>query len=272
MKTDRTKMNKNFTDTSSQNRARVEESGNVLFLILIAVALFAALSYAVTQSTRSGAGSGDNETALINSAQLTQYPASVRTAVVRMVIGGTDVNNIEFNPPSDYGSLSDNSVGVFHPSGGGATFSTSPADFMDPTGLTLTSAQNLSTGEWAYNGENQIDLIGTTNTTAATDDTADIIAFLPGITQTLCRRINSELGITGIPDMTGQNIDYYSRMNGGSETGSVSGIRAGGGTGNIGDVTDTTANDPLDGQPFGCFVDTGTTPDTHVYYHVLVER
>ena len=68
---------------------RDSERGNVLFLILIAVALFAALSYAVTQSSRSGGGDAGKETNLVNSAQLTQYPAGIRTAIVRMIVGGT---------------------------------------------------------------------------------------------------------------------------------------------------------------------------------------
>lgn len=72
------------------------QSGNVLFLILIAVALFAALSYAVTQSTRGG-GNADDETSLISSASLTQYPASLKLSMLRLSISnGVSGLNTEF--------------------------------------------------------------------------------------------------------------------------------------------------------------------------------
>jgi hypothetical protein len=256
---------KEVTPSLQKSRSRQTESGNVLFLILIAVALFAALSYAVTQSTRSGGGS-DNETGLINSAQITQYPASIRTSVVRMIIGGVDVTSIQFNAPSDFGNLTDPTFGVFNPSGGSATFSVAPQEMIAAGNTSFFAANGLSKGEWVFNSENQIDLIGTTDTGGPTTSTADIIAFLPGITLSLCNRLNDELDLP-TPPPAEAGINYSTQMNGDGT--SAPDIGAGGGS--IGDAANTAANAPLDGHPFGCFQDSGATT-RYVYYHVLVER
>lgn len=228
------------------------ERGNVLFLILIAVALFAALSYAVTQSTRSGAGSSDSETGLINSAQLTQYPAGVRTAVVRMIIGGVETVNLSFNPPSDFANITNNLPWhVFHPTGGGATFANAPGDVMS-SGVPA---------RWNFNAQNQINLIGTTTGTGAPNaQTADIIAFLPGIGQSICNRINQELGISGVPAETGINVTSNLQSTALGATAPAWSPFSGGTIG-----ADAIA---LDGQPFGCFSQGGQ----NIYYHVLVER
>lgn len=61
--------------------------GNALFLILIAVALFAALSYAVTQSGRGG-GSIDREEAQIRAAALVQKVQMVHTAIQKAYLTG----------------------------------------------------------------------------------------------------------------------------------------------------------------------------------------
>ena len=231
--------------------SKENQAGNVLFLILIAVALFAALSYAVTQSTRSGGGSTSNETAGINAAQTTQYPASVRTAVVRMIIGGTDPANIEFNAPSAFGALTSNAVGVFHPSGGGATHVTAPAVNM------IDGAP----GEWFFNPNFEIVNIGTS--VDGDDAGNEFIAFLPGITSTLCTRLNSDLGIvdTGNTTFSGDqssNTDGYMENmdNAFAFPGDERDI-------GVGDTAD------LAGQPYGCF--TNSTGES-VYYHVLLEQ
>src|ERR1700761_7280485 len=75
-----------------RNRA---ESGNALFLILIAVALFAALSYAITQSGRGG-GNVSNQTALITAGQITEAPADIRAAVARMLITGVAPTTVAY--------------------------------------------------------------------------------------------------------------------------------------------------------------------------------
>lgn len=227
------------------------ERGNVLFLILIAVALFAALSYAVTQSSRSGGGDASSETNLVDSAQITQYPASVRTAIIRqMVSKSVLVGDLEFNSPSDYGDCTGTppTACVFHPSGGGATFTPAP-------GSVTTSGSPQS---WVFNGENEINLVGTTaGGDAPTSTSAEIIAFLPNVKSAICQKINTQLGIAAgaIPAET--NLDVTVQMTDG--VGLVS--AANGGT--IGaDVAS------LDGQGFGCFSQGGV----NYYFHVLIEQ
>jgi len=243
------------TQINKTIKNRYKESGNVLFLILIAVALFAALSYAVTQSSRSGGGDAAGETNLINSAQLTQYPAGIRTSIIRMIVNGADVNTLEFNTPADYANCT---AGfgrcVFHPAGGGATSMMAPGNLMD----------GGTAGQWIFNGANEINLVGTTvGGDAPTAATADMIAFLPGITSVLCRRINDELGIGAtIPVETNIVFTSASSMIN-PDNATPTSIAGGGGT--IGD--DVAA---LDGQPFGCF--SQVAEGQNVYYHALIEQ
>ncbi|MEM6811662.1 MAG: hypothetical protein AAF549_04260 [Pseudomonadota bacterium] len=250
---------------STYSRKDKSESGNVLFLILIAVALFAALSYAVTQSTRSGSGTAERETSILNAASLTQYPASMRTSVIRMILSGTPVENMYFDSPSEIAdlNLSDNSRFVFHPSGGGAIYQQAPSDVMSTPGL----------GTWYFNGNFDIPQIGIDDGLGAND----LVAYLPGVTSIVCASINKEVGIQ--PDSTCSStanrdvpdIDTSVRPEDIEETISL--------TDNIDFPTNSdqqnlvpigTSCEVLDSQPTGCFYD--TTTGSYVFYSVLLER
>ncbi len=225
------------------------EDGNVLFLILIAVALFAALSYAVTSSTRSSGGNPSSETNLISSAQITQYPASVSTAIFRAIVSGTAVSEIRFNRPSEFATLDSTAIGVFHPSGGGATYNPAPADIM----------VSGSAGQWVFNGGLEVPDIG-----IAGAGGNDIIAYLVGVKQSICSKINEEHGLgTAIPVLDADRSALYTtRM---YDDGSSDYVLP---TGNQADITDGSG--AFDGQPFGCFQNAGG--GDYVYYHVVVER
>lgn len=93
------------------------QNGNALFLILIAVALFAALSYALTQSTRGG-GNIDREEQMIAQAVSEQCSASIDYAVNKLtLILGCSTDDINYDIDSD---AVDKSCHVYEPEGGGA--------------------------------------------------------------------------------------------------------------------------------------------------------
>lgn len=230
------------------------ESGNVLFLILIAVALFAALSYVVTQSTRSGGGSAEREKNVLSSAQMTQYPTALRTSVIRLVLGGVSIDNVKFNPPTSFSGSTFREV--FHPSGGGATFQTAPASLMS-SGLE---------GTWTFNGEFYVPEIGI--------DTAggnDIIAFLAGVSSGICKQLNEELNVddtgctasptTGVPQaaVAVTSADIAKTM------GTAYTLPGGPGV-----ALQCAAGTAFTRQPSGCFYDLAGTQ--YVFYSVILER
>lgn len=174
-------------------------SGNILFLILIAVALFATLGYAVIQSTRGGDANAIKETSTINAAVLSQYTASLRAAIQRMTTGGIDVIDLEFNPPEDFASLTSTSVGVFHTSGGAVIYQNAPISLIDAQG-------DNPTGKWVFTMNFEVKGVGTNSANSL--DGNDLVAFMVGVRKDVCEQINSRLGIPTkpLPSMDSQSF------------------------------------------------------------------
>ena len=221
-------------------------SGNILFLILIAVALFAALSYAATYSNRNSSSSSNTESFLIASSEIVQFGASLESAITRMRIQNKcAATDISFERPpfdgsdADYvngASPADFSCHVFHPNGGRT--------------VAVTVPQNANDGrDWAYI-ETRVLGIGA-DQTACAPSCHELVLVLGGLTQGVCQNINRKLiGNTTIPvqdDGTNyENKKYDGTFNAGAD---IDGGAA--------------------GVPSMCTEDAG---GVYYYYRVLLER
>jgi hypothetical protein len=196
-------------------------SGNVLFLILIAVALFAALSYAVTTSSRGGGASATKEEDALQAAQITQLGASLKSAVLRESMIGTSIDSIVTNTPANRpyaggGSLNSQadycttgSTCLFAPEGAGVNIPQAPRTAFLPTMSSTMTAWGWTSyfaGATSFNGlvfsglspgaapsNWSIQDIGT----AAADDIIQMYPLRRGV----CEAINKSLSISGIPNM-----------------------------------------------------------------------
>jgi len=145
-----------------------DNKGNALFLILIAVALFAALSYAVTQSGRSGGGV-ERESLLIESGKMVQYSSSVRDSLLRLILTGTAETNLLLDV-ADVGEDA-----LFSTEGGGA---------IKP---------DTSYGTWTVGGIGD----GISVQGVGTPDEDIVIYALMNFSQgNLCTTINDQLGLS----------------------------------------------------------------------------
>ncbi len=236
---------------------KVKQSGNALFLILIAVALFAALSYAVTQSGRGG-GSIDRETASIQASQIVQFSQQALQAVQRVqLVSGCSETEVSFDhsswPHTDYQFATRTECEVFNANGGGAAFQ----DVMN----------GVSSLPWEYEGGPIVAGIGTGTTTFGIQTTTnELLMYLPGVSLQVCNEINRGLGhaFSSPPIDANEIVDTPDRFDG--DYLSNDGI-----TGDPADSTFCGAAAELCGLYAACFQE-GAGSQYYVFYNVLIAR
>lgn len=228
------------------------EKGNVLFLILIAVALFAALSYAVTSSSRTGGGDASAEVNKTNIAALQQFAPTLRTGIIRMTVSrGIPLSDIDFNEPDVFSTLPADAMAhnVFNPQVGGVIYSQVPRPLKDPAYIG---------SQWIITSNNEVKGIGSTSSGPGADiASVDVVAFAPGLTRDACEQINKSIGVTGVPVQS--SVDYINIHGYGQ------GFMGAGGGGIIGGEAGSAS---LANHDQGCFDYGGD----YVYYAVVAER
>ena len=196
-----------------------KQSGNALFLILIAVALFAALAYAVTQSGRGG-GNTNKEQATLAAAQIDGFFGDVQATITRLMLTGgcTDTqisfaNNVytKYNSGSGPNGLlfpADGAAGsnlnapldkhcdVFDPAGGGLTPQTFPNIAPDiPTYAIESGKGHVFFSADAFPG------VGTS--------ADEIVGAVSLVSQDVCRAYNKAHGVNLANGGDPPNGDWY---------------------------------------------------------------
>lgn len=227
----------------------LSQSGNVLFLILIAVALFAALSYAVTNSL-SQSEPKQNEVHAVGASELTQYITNMGVVVMRMGFDGVDKMSLEFNKPEDFGALNSTKDAVFHPQGGGVPYQKASPEVM-------ASGAN---GTWHFNAEFEINQVGASQSNSLNGN--DIIAFLPGIRKEVCEQTNKAAGFgSTIPNITSDVSARYTADMDNAYVQPTDEVILG--------STGSNGTDVFDNATFGCFQNNG---GAYVFFQLVVAR
>ena len=222
-----------------------KQNGNILFLILLAVVLFAALSYAVTSSMRGGGKDGGTEKNRSVASQIIQYGGLLENTVTRMRLSNNcsdmDISFINSVTTIYNSHISAPACQIFNPSGGGMVFQTFKI------GSTLYNPQ--------FSGSNYVQNIGTTCTDGTCNDLVMILA-IPN--NSLCMEINNIIGIPNPNNTSPVDTDVNT---GTAFIGAYSTTPA--------QILDQTGG-VLNFKNAGCLYESGSS--TYVYYNVLLAR
>jgi hypothetical protein len=242
------KMLKNQGITASKDTL---ERGSAIVWILVMVALFAALTYAVSQGSRSGSSQLTEQQAQLAATEILDYARNIKNAVHQLQIDGCDETEVSFENPVVSGYTNPNSptnksCDVFNVNGGGLIYQAPGEDWLDNS-----FSSNSAYKKWGWGANYNIEGSGTTAT-----DLRIVINFLK---ENICIAINDKLSILNPSDKP--PIDTNSNV--GSE---FVGIYATTPANNIGD----DGGHNLPGKQAFCRI--GNTPNNYQFNQVLIAR
>ena len=172
---------------------RASEAGNALIYVLIAIALFGALSFTLGRQTdTSEANAVTDERVELYASQLISYSAQAKSAVDQMLFtAATQINDLDFTAPTDAGFDTGTVIHrVYHPQGGGLTPGRLSEDITNQ--VTADPAPG-----WYMGRFNNVEW------TASTADDVILVAYQ--ISQAACEKINQKVtGTTAIPSITAE--------------------------------------------------------------------
>lgn len=219
------------------------QNGSILFYILIAVILFAALSYAVSTMMRGAGGSASKEQESLQADEVLGYAKTLREAIQvlrvtnncdetklsfeRSPFDGSDTTYVNAAAPTDF------SCHVFHPQGGGI------------------GAQTGSDGQdWIFTGGFYVDDVGSSAN--------ELVAVLH-IKRSVCEAVNNKLDVS--------NASLNTAIDDGANAGNVLPKYQGSFTGN-GEILQPE----YVGKLAGCYKSVGSSGQDYTFYQVLLAK
>lgn len=180
------------------------QSGNVIFYILIAVALLAALSFTVAGSLRGGTGQITGEKAALEATALIEYGNVVSGAVAQLRLRGYQDTEISFDQPVVSGytnaACASGACKVFELAGAGVTYQPPKADWLE-----AAQAGQARFGE--------VYITGSTAALGAGTSADDLVMLIPYVKQEICAAVNKKLGILPPSSVTPAETNGPAAMN-----------------------------------------------------------
>jgi len=176
---------------TSGQKQRKGERGNALIYVLVAIALFAALSFTLSRQTDSGeAGGLDEDRAELYASQLISYASQAKNVIDQLDFQGVDISKIDFTLPSDTTFNSGTTIyKIYHPDGGGLNLGKISPENTDSSNITTPADPPAG---WYMGGFNNVEWTASGST--------DIILVAYGINGTVCRVINNKIDPTLSPN------------------------------------------------------------------------